>query len=42
MSEKRKSRCETCKCYDCDCDECTCKCHTEKPTEEQLELDFVN
>jgi len=38
----KKDRCETCECYDCDCEECNCECHTEKPTEEQLELDFVN
>jgi len=38
----KKDRCETCECYDCDCEECNCECHTGKPTEEQLELDFVN
>ena len=38
----KKDRCETCECYECDCEECNCECHNEKPTEEQLELDFVN
>jgi len=38
----KKDRCETCECYDCECDECNCECHKDKPTEEQLELDFVN
>ncbi len=38
----KKDRCETCECYECDCEECNCECHNEKPTEDQLELDFVN
>ncbi len=42
MNEKRKNRCKTCECYECDIDECNCDCHNDKPTEEQLELDFVN